>query len=71
MNQYDVVEHAETVALDADFSARWRAQREQMWLDLLRMLPENERIYVYAKAPPPNVLTWWRRLAIRLLGGEA
>lgn len=71
MNSYDVVEHAGSVAIEAEFMGRWREQREAMWADLRTMLPENERIYVYRSAPPPKVLAWWRRMLLRLLGGEA
>ena len=71
---YDVLEDAKTVALEADFRARWWAERAQMWVRILDELRENEvPIYVYAKqpAPPPKVLSWWRRMGLWLLRGEA
>ena len=79
MTGYDVVEHAATIAVEADFRARWQADREQMWARILDELPNAEitSITIIAKnnrseaAPPPKVLQWWRRLAIRLLRGEA
>jgi len=70
---YDVVEDARSVALEADFRARWWAEREQMWLRILDELETVERTYVayLQAAPPPKVFTWWKRMLVRLLGGEA
>lgn len=60
----NVLEQAEAVAS--------KEHKRLLWIDgVARSLAKPSILQQIVPAPQPKRLAWWRRLALRLLGGEA